>query len=91
MVIFICMFLQNIQDKHINHFLIEGHIIYTSSLCTLFCISLLILYQCMKKLSFTYLTIEELVKLAEEELSNTTYYTEEEMEDDAEGGYFEDD
>ena len=45
----------------------------------------------MKKLSFTYLTIEELVKLAEEELSNVTYYTEEEMEDDAEGGYFEDD
>lgn len=46
----------------------------------------------MKKLSFTYLTIEELVKLAEEELSNVTYYSEEEeMEDDAEGGYFEDD
>ena len=46
----------------------------------------------MKKLSFTYLTIEELVKLAEEELSNTTYYSEEEeMEDDAEGGCFEDD
>lgn len=47
----------------------------------------------MKKYPIEYKTVEELVAEANELLKNSTgeMTGEEEMEDDAEGGYFEDD